>query len=93
MSEPTKRSNALYYHKQALKYGDKDLAKEYLDEYYSPGGKASGLQQSLKNANPLVTVPTALRSKFLASLDEADKQAWEKGVKWWRETYMGSKKQ
>jgi hypothetical protein len=55
------------------------------------GVKPSGLRQSLKNANPLVTVPTALRSKFIASLDPLDKQAWEKGVKWWGETYMNRK--
>jgi len=51
--EPTERSNALYYHKMALKWGDKAAAERFLKQYEDLGGNEAGLNKSIKKSHPL----------------------------------------
>ena len=88
-SEPTKRSNALYYWKQAAKLKDKEGEQYYKELYIKLGGKPTGMSQSVKHTDPLVIIPLNLRSKFLSTLGEDNKKTWRMGVKWWSDTFQG----
>lgn len=85
---PTKKSNALYYYKQAKKYGDKKAQDKYLQEYFSLGGRRQDLMKSVRRADPLAILPIKYRGKFMKSLDADEKDTFKKGRNWWRETYM-----
>ena len=88
-SEPTPRSNALYYWRQSTKLKDKEGEKHYKALYLKLGGKEQGMQQSIKHTDPLVVIPLKYRAKFLSSMGEDNKKTWRMGVSWWRETFQG----
>jgi N12 class adenine-specific DNA methylase len=84
---PTKKSNALYYYKQAKKYGDKEAADKYLSEYLSLGGKKQDLLKSMRKSDPLAFVPLKYRRSYIKSLDAEDRKSLDSARKWWKETY------
>lgn len=47
------KSQALYYFKLSLKYGDDKKAKKFLKEYINNGGTGEGLVRSLSSLNPV----------------------------------------
>ena len=73
-----KKSNALYYMKQAVKYKDEKAAYKYLDEYFENGGTARGIKQSLAMLNPLYGYTSEETYEkgveFIASLSEEEKE-------------------
>jgi len=84
---PTKKGNALYYYKQALKFGDITRAEKYLRRYYELGGTATGKAQGIKQAHPLSSIPKADRYKFRRSLTPADQEKVKRALEWYRRTY------
>lgn len=68
------KANAAYYLKLALRYGDVEGARQYLQEYGALGGTGAGLQQSLQTMAPLAGLTKAEQKEFLASLTP-DEQA------------------
>lgn len=84
---PTNRSNALYYYRQALKYGDMEAAAKYRKKYQELGGTEAGISKSLKRAHPLAGLPKAERYSFRMSLDESDQRTLREAIEWWRKTY------
>lgn len=52
-SEGNERSNALYYMKQAARYGDRTAFEKYIAEYFNAGGSKRGMEQSLNMLDPL----------------------------------------
>lgn len=56
--EPTDRSNALYYYKQSLRYGDRVLADKWLNQYFALGGTPEGMKKSIQTSNPLGRLQT-----------------------------------
>lgn len=84
---PTNRSNALYYYKQALKYGDLKAAEKYLKKYYELGGIDTGIDQSIKRADPLAPLPADWRSLFIQSLSEDEKARFQLAMRWYEKTY------
>jgi hypothetical protein len=88
-SDPTPRSNALYYWRQATKLKDKEAEAYYKALYLKLGGKATGMKQSIKHTDPLVVIPLKFRAKFLSSMGEDNKKTWRMGVRWWQETFKG----
>jgi len=71
------KSNAAYYLKLALRYGDVEAAKQQLAEYKALGGTAQGLQASIKSLAPLSGLNETDKAEFLKSLtpDEREKLA------------------
>ena len=90
--EPTTRGNALYYYKQALKYGDVKAAYRYLDKYQELGGTPRGIKISIKLAHPLGGLQIRFRKPFMRSLTPDQKETYNMAVKWYRETYLRKKR-
>jgi len=86
--KPTKKGNALYYYRQALKYGDLKASEKYLKKYYDLGGKVKTLRQSLKNAHPLTGIPKRERYAFRQSLSKTDDAIIMQGIGWYKKTYQ-----
>jgi hypothetical protein len=85
---PTNRSNALYYYRQALKYGDLTAAKKYLDKYYTyPGATGRTLRRSIKRAHPLTSIPARRRFSFRESLTPEQANRLKIALKWYEKTY------
>jgi TPR repeat protein len=84
---PTKRGNALYYYRQALKYGDFSAAKRYLGKYYEMGGTGRTLRQGIKGAHPLASIPSRKRYSFRQSLGPQDAQRLKQALEWYELTY------
>jgi len=86
--EPTERSNALYYYKQAKKYGDKAAEKRYLEEYRKLGGTTQGMKKSVESMDPLKMVSQKDRSKFLRSLTPEERKLFDRAREWYKKTYL-----
>lgn len=85
--EPTKRSNALYYYKQALRYDDEAAADKYKEEYFAEGGTKEGIQKSIAKAHPMWMLPLNQRAKFRQSLSAQELETLTKGIEWYRQVY------
>lgn len=75
--DPTKRSNALYYYKQSLRYGDRDLATKWLNKYYELGGTPKGMKLSIDKAHPLGRLKEPETSKKRAEQKKRSPQTVE----------------
>ena len=87
-ASPTKRSNALYYYKQAKKFGDKDAEVYWLEQFKEQGGKLQNVLQSIKKAHPMAFMPVKFRGSFMSGLDQQDKDLYNMAVNWWHKTYL-----
>lgn len=89
---PSKRSNALYYYKQALKYGDDKAAKKYYDQYIELGGDDKKMRKSIERSSPLGGLTRREMDQFKATLDKEDKNALKVAQKWYAKTYRTKKR-
>jgi hypothetical protein len=93
---PTDKSNAMYYYKQALKYGDLKAAEKYLKKYLTPlsegglGGTYKGLEASIKRSHPLGGIAKKDWTAFTQTLSPKDRQTLAYGIKWYDQTYLGA---
>ena len=87
-SEPTARSNALYYYKQAIRYGDEEAAERYKAEYLDQGGTLAGIQKSINRAHPMATLPLNQRAKFRQSLSAKEAETLQHAIEWYRQVYQ-----
>lgn len=88
---PTNRSNALYYYKQSLKYGDAKAAEKYLKKYQDLGGNLKGMRISIKLAHPLASLPMRYRHEFKGSLSPENQKTLNRAIKWYEQTYLKRK--
>jgi len=88
--KPTNRGNALYYYKQALKYGDFKAAEKYLIKYYELGGKRTSIKRSITQAHPLAGIKKMQRHKFRKSLNPVEARTLERALEWYNQTYKKS---
>ncbi len=86
--EPTNRSNALYYYKQSLKFGDPEKASFWFEKYKELGGNLKGYNASMKKGMIINTVPNDLKAAWYQSLDAEDKEVLDMANKWYFETYL-----
>jgi hypothetical protein len=84
---PTNKGNALYYYRQALKYGDFEAAERYLVKYYEYGGKRTGIKASIKRAHPLSGIKKMQRRSFRKDLSPAEQKTLERAIEWYDKTY------
>jgi hypothetical protein len=82
------RSDALYYYKKSLQYGDTGKADRWKAKYMELGGKEEGIEESVKRAHPISTIPAAEREEFLKSLARRDRQAVTDAEGWYNKVYQ-----
>jgi len=84
---PNRKGKALYYYKQALRYGDFKAAEKYLSKYQALGGNWKGLHQSIRMAHPLAGVKQELRYNFRKGLSEAEEATLQRALEFYRKHY------
>ena len=85
--EPTKKSSALYYYKQAKRFKDEKAAEKYLKRYIELGGTFKGLKRSFKMTAPLGGLTRKQRYPFLKTLSPEEKGQVEMAEEWFNK-YM-----
>jgi len=93
VSTPTNRSNALYYYKQALRFGDFDAAARYLNKYKELGGKETNVSASVKRAAPLASLKLADRYQFKQSLSPEQQQTLKVALDWYKKHYVEGRRE
>jgi len=78
-----KKSMALYNFKQAVRFGDENAKKKYLQEYKDEGGTREGMEQSLATMHPLYGIPENQRKKFIASLTESERESLKRAIQYY----------
>jgi len=73
----TKKSNALYNYKLALRYGDEKAKEKYMKLYESYGGNAAQTIESVLTMSPYYGIRKDERAAFKASLTGKDKEQLE----------------
>ena len=89
--DPTKKSNALFWYKQSLKYGDEKLAEHWLNKYRELGGTNVGMYQSIKKGEVMSALPNKYKVEWFKSLDKEDREVLEMANEWYRQTYYRKK--
>jgi len=79
------KSDALYYHKKAKKWGDESSAEAWKEKYFELGGTKAGMKRSITNSKPLAKIKK-YRSEFLRTLTDYEKEILERAEKWYKET-------
>jgi hypothetical protein len=79
-------SEALYYYKQALRYGDEKIAEKYLQKYKDLGGTARGLATSLASLDPLYGLVDKKNEKqqFYMWLTEDERETVKRAIKYYQ---------
>lgn len=80
---PTKRSNAMYYYKQARRFGDDKAAEKFLREYVELGGTLRGFMESAERSSPLGSLPAGIREDFEDSLSTEERRDMEIAEEWY----------
>ena len=88
--DPTERQNALYYFKQASKWGDDQAAQRWLEEYRRLGGTDKGLTQSVRAAHPLGSLARKDWDDFKSSLSSDELAMLQIAEDWYNKTYEGT---
>jgi hypothetical protein len=86
-AEPTARSSALYYYKQALRFEDETATERYRDEYIASGGTREGINKSIAKAHPMAMLPLRERARFRQSLSPDELETLQRGIDWYRQVY------
>lgn len=88
----TPKSNALYYLKMAIRYGDEEAMRKYLIEYLTYGGNAKGFKQSVKMMHPLSGLSKEEQVKYIKTLSKSELEELKEGIKWYQEVFAGKGK-
>ncbi len=86
--EPTNKSNAKYYYRQSVRYGDKYAAERHRKKFLEFGGQPEELPESVKLAHPLSGLSKTLRYDFRQSLTPKQEEVLEKGIGWYRKNFF-----
>jgi proteasome lid subunit RPN8/RPN11 len=87
---PTERSNALYYYRRSLMWGDEAGAERWLRKYKELGGDTSNMRASVDRAHPYGFMTERDKGRFRESLSPEQKRIVERGIRFWNETMRGS---
>lgn len=82
--DPTDRSTALAYYRQAVQWGDERAARRWYARYEELGGSRKGLSQSIRMNAPLGGLSEVDRFRFRRSLSDHDRRALESAEQWYR---------
>ena len=95
----SRRGNAYFYYRMALKFKDTEAAVKYLREVnrLMPGKNSKErknlIAAMIKRAHPLGMLTIRERGKFLKTLTPEEERSLERAIDWWDETYVGGDKQ
>jgi len=84
---PSDTANALYYYKQALRYGDLKAAHGYLEKYAELGGSLQGMDASVRAASPLWGIGVKDRETFLKGLSTEERESLDRATHWYSAVY------
>lgn len=85
---PTNKSNAKYYYRQAVRYGDRPAAERHRQKFLEFGGQPEELPENVKLAHPLAGLSKTLRYDFRQSLTDEQEKVLEKGIRWYRKNFF-----
>ena len=91
----SRRGNAYFYYRMALKFKDTEAAVRYLREVnrLMPGKNSKErknlIAAMIKRAHPLGMLTIRERGKFLKALTPTEERSLERAIAWWKETYVG----
>ena len=88
----TPKGNALYNLKLAIRYKDEEALRKYMYEYFTLGGTAKGIEESLDRMNPLSGLSKRDRSLFEQSLSSDQVKRLEKAMEFYYGTLKGGTK-
>jgi len=88
----TPKGNALYNLKLAIRYKDEEATNKYMYEYFTLGGTAKGIEESLDRMNPLSGLSKRDRSLFEQSLSSGQIKRLEKAMEFYYGTLKGGTK-
>ena len=84
LRKPEPHQLALYYAKQAIRYGEADKAKKYVKEFFKLGGTGSGIVDSISSMNPYWGMTSdeskEKRKAFESSLSAVDYEKLQSAV-------------
>ena len=89
----SRRGNAYFYYRMALKFKDTEAAVRYRQELRRLKVKPDMMRAMLKRAHPLGMLTIRERRAFLRTLTPTEERSLERAIKWWKETYVGGHKQ
>lgn len=91
LRKPEPHQLALYYAKQAIRYGEADKAKKYVKEFFKLGGTGSGIVSSISSMNPYWGMTSdeseEKRKAFEDSLSAVDYEKLQSAV-YYYETFL-----
>lgn len=85
----TPRSNALYNFKLALRYKDREAARNALGDYIKLGGTDKGLEQSMRTMNPVYGLNAEEQKEFIQYLDTEERIKLIRAIKYYETTLLG----
>ena len=85
---PSKKANAIYYYKMALKYGDEQAANKFLREYVKLGGDLESMNKSVVRSAPLGFMTKWQQDLFLMNLSKQDEEVANRAYEWYVKTFM-----
>ena len=85
--DPTEKSIALRYYKQAKKFKDTKLENHWWAKYKALGGTKEGMRMSIKKGEVTSALPKEYKREFLDKLDGEDREVLQMAEKWYDETY------
>lgn len=74
----TKRGEALYNAKRAAAFGDRNLMRKFIREYYRAGGDYEGLESSANSMDPLFGLNDDEQTRFLKWLPKEERRILRK---------------
>lgn len=77
-------SQALWYWKQAVKWGDEKAAKHWILEYKKLGGTYKGAAKSIEMTAPFGMLSRKHKEAFIATLDKKDREAAQTAIDWYK---------
>lgn len=88
----TPKGNALYNLKLAIRYEDLEATNKYMYEYFTLGGTAKGIEESLNRMNPLSGLSKRDRNLFEQSLSSEQVKRLKKAMEFYHGTLKGGSK-
>ena len=90
-SSPTRKGNALYYAKQARRWGDRDRERYWMEQYRELGGTRESAEQSIARGEPLGSLKGEDQARFRRTLGPEERAELRQAERWYRRTYRGLK--
>lgn len=87
---PTAKANALFWYKQAVRFGDEEAAEDWKNKYLSyPKSSEEGIEKSVENSHPLaVALNKGDWLDYIQSLNESQLERLKLAIAHYHRTYL-----